>query len=39
MVETFDKCYEFYINSFKFCAVKKNYVYLQQYCTEIWKYS
>ena len=33
----FEKCCNFYPNNFKFCAVKKNYKYLQQYCMEIWK--
>ena len=33
----FEKCCDFYPNNFKFCAVKKNYNYLQRYCTEIWK--
>ena len=31
---SFEKCCNFYPN-FKFCAVKKYYKYLQQYCTEI----
>ena len=26
----------FYSKYFKFCGLKKNYKYLQWYCTEIW---
>ena len=28
-----ERCCNFYSNSFRFCAVKKNCKYVQQYCT------
>ena len=34
---SFEKCCNFYSNNSKFCAVMKNFKYLQRYCTEIWE--